>query len=277
MKTALFTSQVLFTFHLLFMGFSLLRCFYFWDVFYVLFTFQVLFTFHLLFMCFSLFRCFYFWGVLFMCFSLLRCVFHVLFTFQVLFMGFSLFRCFYFWGVLFMYFSLLRCAFHRCIIYTYMYHMHIHAPPNVCIDYHMHHMHAQLKVHICAPYTHAYTTKHTCHHQTPPQHKIYIVGLPSVLSEHQVKMRDLCLISYFCCFSVCFSLFRCFSWKLQWFSNEVLWAFGLSPSISLSKDQTADSTQISHFDLVFHRIHREGQLDMYFNFWQCLVVHLCVY
>ena len=44
-------------------------------------------------------------------------------------------------------------------------------------------MHAQLKVHICAPYTHAFTTKHTCHHQTPPKHKIYVVGLPSVLYE----------------------------------------------------------------------------------------------
>ena len=45
----------------------------------------------------------------------------------------------------------------------------------------------------------------------------------------------------------------------------------------LGYHQTADSTQISHFDLVFHRIHREGQLGMYLNFWQCLVVHLCDY
>ena len=37
--------------------------------------------------------------------------------------------------------------------------------------------------------------------------------------------------------------------------------------------KTADSTQISHLDLVFHRVQREGQLCM---FWWCLVVHMCV-
>ena len=37
--------------------------------------------------------------------------------------------------------------------------------------------------------------------------------------------------------------------------------------------KTADSTQISHLDLVFHRVRREGQLCM---FWWCLVVHMCV-
>ena len=40
--------------------------------------------------------------------------------------------------------------------------------------------------------------------------------------------------------------------------------------------KTADSTQISHFDLVFHRIQREGQLCISL-FWWCLVVHACVY
>ena len=55
----------------------------------------------------------------------------------------------------------------------------------------------------------------------------------------------------------------------------------------LSKDQTADSTQISYFDLVFHRMYREDQLGMYLNFLvvfggapMCLlmhVVHVCVF
>ena len=37
--------------------------------------------------------------------------------------------------------------------------------------------------------------------------------------------------------------------------------------------KTADSTQISHLDLVFHRVQREDQLCM---FWWCLVVHMCL-
>ena len=37
--------------------------------------------------------------------------------------------------------------------------------------------------------------------------------------------------------------------------------------------KTADSTQMSNFDLVFHRVRREGQLGIYLNFWQCLVAN----
>ena len=54
-------------------------------------------------------------------------------------------------------------------------------------------------------------------------------------------------------------------WKAQW-----------------KAPKTADSTQISHLDLVFHRVQREGQLG-YLIFWwylvvhMCLVVHVCVY
>ena len=85
-----------------------------------------------------------------------------------------------------MYFSLFRCAFHRCTIYTYMYHMHIHAPPNVCIDYHMH-IHAPhactIKgTYMCTIYTYMHHQTHV-HHQIPPKYKIYPVGLPSVLYE----------------------------------------------------------------------------------------------
>ena len=66
-----------------------------------------------------LLRCvFHFSGV----FSLLRCVFHVLFTVQVL--------------------LLWRCAFYGFftfqVCFSQMHNIHIHAPPNVCIDHHMH-------------------------------------------------------------------------------------------------------------------------------------------
>ena len=45
--------------------------------------------------------------------------------------------------------------------------------------------------------------------------------------------------------------------------------------------KTADSTQISHFDLVFPRVHREGQLGISYilvvfgGAYVCLVVHVC--
>ena len=51
------------------------------------------------------------------------------------------------------------------------------------------------------------------------------LAFPLYSMKHQVKMRDLCWISCFCCFSVCFSLFRCFSWKPQWFSYELFVSF----------------------------------------------------
>ena len=79
-----------------------------------------------------------------------------------------------------------------------MHHIHTHAPyAHTCTTKYvqittctyMHHMHAQLKVHICAPYTHACTTKYTCHTQTPPKHKIYIVGLPLYSMKHQIKNK----------------------------------------------------------------------------------------
>ena len=69
---------------------------------------------------------------------------------------------------------------HRCTIYTYMHHIHIHAPnapPNtyVCIDTpythtcttctHVHHIHCQLQMYIYAPFTHTCTTKHRCVHR----------------------------------------------------------------------------------------------------------------
>ena len=47
--------------------------------------------------------------------------------------------------------------------------------------------------------------------------------------------------------------------------------------------KTTDSTQISHFDLVFHRVQREGQLGrsyilmVFGGAHVCLVVHVCVY
>ena len=47
--------------------------------------------------------------------------------------------------------------------------------------------------------------------------------------------------------------------------------------------KTIDSTQIFHFDLVFHRVQREGQLGISYIFvvfggaHVCLVVHVCVY
>ena len=52
---------------------------------------------------------------------------------------------------------------------------------------------------------------------------------------------------------------------------------------SLKATKTADSTQISHYDLVFHRVQREGQLDISYilvvfgGAHVCLVVHVCVY
>ena len=85
-----------------------------------------------------------------------------------------------------MYFSLFRCAFRRCTIYTYMYHMHIHAPPNVCMDYHMH-IHAPhactIKgTYMCTIYTYMHHQTHV-HNQIPPKYKIYPVGLPSAVYE----------------------------------------------------------------------------------------------
>ena len=47
--------------------------------------------------------------------------------------------------------------------------------------------------------------------------------------------------------------------------------------------KTADSTQICHFDLVFHRVQREGQLGISYILvvfgaaHVCLVLHVCVY
>ena len=92
-----------------------------------------------------------------MCFSFFRCAFHVFFTFQVLFID--------------------APYTHTCTICTYMHHQ-------MCADYHMH-IHAPHACTIKGTYicAHACTTKYTCHHQIPPKHKIYIVGLPSVFYE----------------------------------------------------------------------------------------------
>ena len=66
-----------------------------------------------------------------------------------------------------------------------------------------------------------------------------------------------------------------FSWKALWFSPEKWKAQWKAP-------KTAGSTQISHLDLVFHRVQREGQLGNLIFWWylvvhMCLVVHVCVH
>ena len=119
---------------------------------------------------------------------------------------------------------------HRWTTYTYMHHMHIHAPhaqPKICGHRYtyMHHMHT------CAPhassitgaYTHTCITKHICvhrctiyiymyhvctacaphvsvntwvHHQTLPKIKIHTyLAFPVHSMKDQVKIRDLCWIS----------------------------------------------------------------------------------
>ena len=226
-----FAFQVLFTFQVL----LLLRC-----AFHVLFTFEVLFTLEVCFSCafhFSFgFQVLFTFQVL----LLLRCAFHVLFTFQVL--------------------LLLRCVFH--VLFTFqvwfsqMHHIHIHAPPNVCIDYHIHihapHVCTVKGTYMCTIYTYMHHQTHV-HHQIdlPPKYKIYLVGLPSVLYEkpgpnERSVLNQLFLVLFI--FQVKTAMLfmkttafhenhnalheNCyFSWKPQRFS---LWAFGLSPSIGHS-------------------------------------------
>ena len=63
------------------------------------------------------------------------------------------------------------------------------------------------------------------HHQTHIYHqniRYTQLAFPLYSMKHQVQMRDLCWISCFWCFSLCLSLFRCFSWKLQCFSWKLL-------------------------------------------------------
>ena len=83
----------------------------------------------------------------------------------------------------------------------------------------------------------------------PWKYKIYLAGLPSVLYERPSQNESI-------------ALFMKSTWKAT---------------------KTTDSTQISHFDLVFHRIQREGQLGssyilmVFGGAHVCLVVHVCVY
>ena len=92
--------------------------------------------------------------------------------------------------------------------------------------------------HIHAPHT---PTNTHVHHQTSPKHKIYIVGLPSVLYETPgLNERSVLNQLFLLLFSVAFhekyhfsQKAQHFSWKVQRFSYKVLWAFGWSPSIGL--------------------------------------------
>ena len=69
-------------------------------------------------------------------------------------------------------------------------------------------------------------------------------------------------------------------WKALRFSLKSIVLFMKS---TWKATKTTDSTQISHFDLVFHRVQREGQLGrsyilmVFGGAHVCLVVHVCVY
>ena len=233
------TFHMLFTFQVCFSFFKCISCAFHFQV-----CFHVFFTFHV---CFLLFRYAFMCFLLFICFSLFRCAFHVLFTFQVcflLFRCFSLSRCVF--HVLFTFLVLFMCfaphvsqitGAYRCTIYTYMQH----------------------QTHMCVgvPYTHTCTTcTHTCitkHHQ---KLRYAQLAFPLHSMKDQVKMKDLCWISCFCCFSYEKHIFRCFSQNVQvlftksvHFSLSWLWALGLSPSIGLSitKDQQGQKSNEQSF------------------------------
>ena len=53
-----------------------------------------------------------------------------------------------------------------------------------------------------------------------------------------------------------------FSWKALWFSWKALWFSPEKWKAQWKAPKTAGSTQISHLDLVFHRVQREGQLGI---------------
>ena len=71
-----------------------------------------------------------------------------------------------------------------------------------------------------------------------------------------------------------------FHWKALCFS---LKSIALFMKNTWKATKTTDSTQISHFDLVFHRVQREGQLGrsyilmVFGGAHVCLVVHVCVH
>ena len=81
-----------------------------------------------------------------------------------------------------------------------------------------------------------------------------------------------------------------FKWRnigLQFLANGLSlrfpWKAVLFMKSTWKATKTTDSTQISHLDLVFHRVQREGQLGRYYILMvfggahACLVVHICVY
>ena len=78
-----------------------------------------------------------------------------------------------------------------------------------------------------------------------------------------------------------FTRFSCtFIWKVALFMKST-WKCAFHVKSAWKATKTADSTQISHFDLVFHRVQREGQLGIYLNFLvvfggahMCLVMHV---
>ena len=65
--------------------------------------------------------------------------------------------------------------------------------------------------------------------------------------------------------------FSWFSWKVVLF----VWKPTLSMKSTWKATKTADSTQISHYDLVFCRVQREGQLDIFYIL-VVYVVHVCL-
>ena len=116
--------------------------------------------------------------------------------------------------------------------WVYMHHIYIHTPPNTCPLYTWWHMyniqiqtpHVSPKTYmtIHAPHIHTCTTKHMCTTKYHQNIRYTQLAFPLYSMKHQVQMRDLCWISYFWCFSLCVSLFRCFSWKPQHFSWKLL-------------------------------------------------------
>ena len=73
------------------------------------------------------------------------------------------------------------------------------------------------------------------------------------------------ILTWFCLFSWKVALFV---WKVVHFSWKAL-------KSTWKTTKTADSTQISYLDLVFHRVQR-GRPTRYIIFWWYLVVHVCV-
>ena len=188
------------------------------------------------------------------------------------------------------------------IIYTYMHHMHTYVPLkrcmytctiiNTCVTsttknisedscttytymHHQEHMSGYMHhIHIHAPHTHTCTTYTYLHHQIPPENKICLVDLTSVLYERPNQNERFLLNNMFFgafhwnaqCFSVKCAVYEihkltemhcAFHWNVQtpWkvqrislkcavlFSN-ISWAFGFPPSIGLSYERPKRSDPI---------------------------------